>query len=102
MRAKKRYLYLTGTEWRVVLLALNRMRSMLISQSRYTDAVDEIIMIMAGYGGKMEKFKTDMETGLQYEPQGDYYVIAGEVESERPSVSIWGWRHLRWLKQTAA
>ena len=48
MRAKIRYLYLTDTEWRVMLLALNRMRSKLITQGRYTDAVDEIIMKMAG------------------------------------------------------
>lgn len=48
MRAKKRYLYLTETEWRMVLLVLNRMRSKLIAQGRYTDVVDEIIMKMAG------------------------------------------------------
>ena len=48
MRATKRYLYLTETEWRVMLLALNEMRSKLIAQGRYTDAVDEIIMKMAG------------------------------------------------------
>ena len=48
MRVKKRYLYLTDTEWRVMLLALNEMRSKLIAQGRYTDAVDEIILKMAG------------------------------------------------------
>ena len=44
MRAKKRYLYLTEPEWRVLLLSLNRLRNKLIAQGRYTDAVDEIIM----------------------------------------------------------
>ena len=48
MKTKKRYLCLTDTEWRVLLLALTRMRSKLIAQGRYTDAVDEIIMKMAG------------------------------------------------------
>lgn len=48
MSAKKRYLYLTETECRVVLMALNRMRRKLIAQGRYTDAVDEIIMKLAG------------------------------------------------------
>ena len=48
MRAKIRYLYLTDTEWRVMLLALNSLRSKLIAQGRYTDAVDEIIMKLAG------------------------------------------------------
>ena len=46
----------------------------------------------------MNQFKTDARTGLQYELQGDYYVIAGEGD-ERPTVGIWGQRHLRWLKQ---
>ncbi len=48
MRTTKRYLYLTDTEWRVMLLALNEMRSKLIAQGRYTDTVDEIILKMAG------------------------------------------------------
>ena len=48
MRVKKRYLYLTDTEWRVMLLALNSLRSKLIAQGRYTDTVDEIILKMAG------------------------------------------------------
>ena len=47
----------------------------------------------------MERMKTDTETGLQYELQGDYYVIAGENEAELPPIGIWGQRHLRWLKQ---
>ena len=46
----------------------------------------------------MNQFKTDVITGLQYELQGDYYVIAGEGD-ERPTVGIWGQQHLRWLKQ---
>ncbi len=47
----------------------------------------------------MEKYTEDPKTGLQYELQGDYYVIAGEDEVETPSIGIWGQRHLRWLKQ---
>ena len=48
MRTRKRYLILTENEWWMVLLALNKMRSKLIAQGRYTDAVDEIILKMAG------------------------------------------------------
>ena len=48
----------------------------------------------------MERMKTDTETGLQYELQGDYYVIAGEDDAESPVIGIWGQRHLRWLKQS--
>lgn len=47
----------------------------------------------------MERFKTDVQTGLRYELQGDYYVIAGEDEAELLPIGIWGQRHLRWLKQ---
>ena len=46
----------------------------------------------------MNQFKTDARTGLQFELQGDYYVIAGEGEDERLTVGIWGQRHLRWLR----
>lgn len=47
----------------------------------------------------MNQFKTDSRTGLQYELQGDYYVIAGEGEDKRSAVGIWGQRHLRWLRE---
>ena len=47
----------------------------------------------------MERIKTDAQTGLRYELQGDYYVIAGEDDAESPVIGIWGQRHLRWLKQ---
>ena len=48
MRTRKRYLILTENEWRMVLMALNKMRSKLIAQGRYSDAVDENIMKMTG------------------------------------------------------
>ena len=47
----------------------------------------------------MNQYKTDARTGLQYELQGDYYVIAGEDDAECPAIGIWGQRHLRWLKR---
>lgn len=47
----------------------------------------------------MEQHKIDEWTGLQYELKGDYYMIAGECESESPVIGIWGQRHLQWLKQ---
>lgn len=43
----------------------------------------------------MNKYKTDVRTGLQYELQGDHYVVAGEEEAERPAVGIWGQRYLK-------
>ena len=47
MKEKKRYLYLDDLEWRLLLLALNRMRSKLITQGEYTDLVDDVILKMA-------------------------------------------------------
>lgn len=47
----------------------------------------------------MEYVKTDARTGLQYELQGDYYLIAGERDEAQASIGIWGQRHLRWLKR---
>ena len=46
----------------------------------------------------MNQYMTDARTGLQFELQGDYYMIAGEGE-EKPTVGIWGQRHLRWLRK---
>ena len=48
MKTRKQYLILAEKEWRIVLIALNRLRSKLIAQGRYTDAVDEIITKMVG------------------------------------------------------
>lgn len=50
MKAEKRYLYLTEEERRVILLALNRMRSKLIAQGEYTDLVDDVILKLATGG----------------------------------------------------
>ena len=47
----------------------------------------------------MEKYITDERTGLKYELVGDYYLVAGEDESEQCSIGIWGQRHLRYIKQ---
>ena len=46
-----------------------------------------------------EKYITDEHTGLKYELVGDYYLIAGEDESEQEPIGIWGQRHLRYLKE---
>ena len=47
----------------------------------------------------MEKYITDERTGLKYELVGDYYLIAGEDESEQEPIGVWGQRHLRYLKE---
>ena len=48
----------------------------------------------------MEKHITDERTGLKYELVGNYYLIAGddETEDDRP-IGIWGQRHLYYIKQ---
>ena len=47
---------------------------------------------------QLAKFITDERTGLKYELCGDYYIIAGEDESEREPIGIWGQRHLEYIK----
>lgn len=48
----------------------------------------------------MENYITDERTGLKYELVGNYYLIAGDDESEedRP-IGVWGQQHLRYLKE---
>jgi hypothetical protein len=49
----------------------------------------------------METYVTDERTGLKYELVGDYYLIAGDDETEGTHpVGIWGQRRLRYLKQS--
>ena len=47
----------------------------------------------------MEEFITDERTGLRYELVGDYYLIAGEDETEGRPMGIWGQRHLRYIRK---
>ena len=47
----------------------------------------------------MEKYITDERAGLKYELVGDYYLIAGEDESEQEQIGIWGQRHCNHLRE---
>lgn len=49
----------------------------------------------------MEKYIIDERTGLRYELVGDYYLIAGDDDEERP-IGVWGRRHLQYLKRCNA
>ena len=49
------YLALTTEEWRLMIEALNDLRNRLISEGRYTDAVDEVLVKVAN--AKTRKFK---------------------------------------------
>lgn len=44
MFRKKRYLYLSEDELRVLVQSLVRLKNSLIQQDRYTDCVDELIV----------------------------------------------------------
>ena len=48
MREKKYHLYLNENELRIVIYALNELRSKLIAEGRYTDYVDELLIKAAG------------------------------------------------------
>ena len=48
---------------------------------------------------KLPKFIADERTGLKYELCGDYYIIAGEDESEHEPIGVWGQRHLKHIQK---
>ena len=48
----------------------------------------------------MEKRIYDKQTGIHYELQGDYYLPCLTLpEQPKVEISIWGKRHLRYIKQ---
>ena len=49
------YLALTTEEWRLMIEPLNNLRNRLVSEGRYTDAVDEVLIKEAN--AKTKKFK---------------------------------------------
>lgn len=52
---QKYYLALSIEEWRLMIHCLNNFRNRLISEGRYTDAVDEVLIKVAN--AKAKKFK---------------------------------------------
>ena len=47
----------------------------------------------------MERTIYDTKTGLTYELNGDYYLLAGEEEPKGIPIGPWGQRHLEFLKK---
>jgi len=41
---KKKWVYLNEAEWRLIIYALNELRTSLINEGRYTDVVDEVML----------------------------------------------------------
>ena len=41
---KRKWVALNEAEWRLVLYALNKLRTSLINEGRYTDVIDEVIV----------------------------------------------------------
>ena len=52
---QKYYLALTTEEWRQMIESLNNLRNRLVSEGRYTDAVDEVLIKVAN--AKTKRFK---------------------------------------------
>ncbi len=52
---QKYYLALSNDEWRLMIECLNKLRNRLISEGRYTDAVDEVLIKVAN--AKVKKFR---------------------------------------------
>lgn len=47
----------------------------------------------------MEHTIFDSKTGLTYELNGDYYLIAGKDDPQKSPIGVWGQRHLGVLKK---
>ena len=58
---QKYYLALSIEEWRIIIHCLNNFRNRLISEGRYTDAVDEVLIKVAK--AKTKKFKISERRG---------------------------------------
>ena len=52
---QKYYLALSTEEWQLLIHCLNNFRNRLISEGRYTDAVDEVLIKVAN--AKVKKFR---------------------------------------------
>jgi len=44
MKLSKKWIELNEAEWRLILHALNKLRTDLINEGRYTDVVDEVML----------------------------------------------------------
>ena len=60
---QKYYLALTKEEWRLMIECLNKLRNRLISEDRYTDTVDEVLVKVANTKIKKTRLKN---RGLEY------------------------------------
>ena len=52
---QKYYIAIATKEWRLMIEALNNLRNRLISEGKYTDAADEVLVKVAN--AKTKKFK---------------------------------------------
>lgn len=60
---QKYYLALTTEEWCLMIEALNNLRNRLMSEDRYTDTVDEVLVKVANAKIKKTRLKN---RGLEY------------------------------------
>ena len=81
---EKRYVTLSDYERRIIVLNLNRLRNRAIADGIDPFDVDRMLLKMAR---------------LNYELVGDYYLIAGDEETEIEPIGIWGQRHCNYLRE---
>ena len=101
MRNPKYHLYLTPNERRTVINSLIDLRNELISQGRYTDIIDELLIKLTK--AKVKKIKVKevwiMAIKITYTQQGDYLLPDLKLpEQPKVEIGIWGRRRLRYLK----
>lgn len=102
MRNPKYHLYLTPDERRIVINSLINFRNDLISQGRYTDIIDELLVKFTKAKVKRIKIKEScvMATKITYTQQGDYLLPDLKLPKQpKVEIGIWGKRHLRYIKQ---
>ena len=101
MRNPKYHIYLTNDERRTVINSLIDLRNDLITQGKYTDIIDELLIKLTKAKAKKIKVKEvwDMATKITYTQQGDYLLPDLKLpEQPKVEIGIWGKRHLRYLK----
>lgn len=105
MREQKYYLVFDEIEKGIILRSLNELRNRLLSESRYTDAVDELLIKFAN--AKKKKFRIKIMVKTIFEEMGGTYTKVGDyclpnllsAEKGEQPIGLWGQRHSHYLKQ---
>lgn len=84
---QKYYLALTTEEWRLMIEPLNNLRNRLLSEGRYTDAVDKVLIkgSQSGHGGSGTIPTRPSKNGWSNKQRRQVYHLP-------PYAFYWGWK----------